>query len=426
MSSLKKAPLAIVDRPLTALAPYPRNPRKNDGAVERMMAAIREFGFAVPILATADGTVIDGHLRLKAAARLGMETVPTILCDGWTEAQVKAFRLLANRSVAWAEWDLDLLKLEIGELQALDFDLALTGFEAGELEGFLGGNAGLTDEDAAPEPPAEPVTQAGDLWILGPHRLLCGDCTASANVARLLGYVRPGLMVTDPPYGVDFEGAKYNPRAKHWAGIQNDKAGGEALREFLTAALSAWLPHMDDQSSFYLWTAAMEEGAAAAAIRDSGLHIQSQVIWKKNCLVLGQADYQWMHENCWYAFWKGRKHKWFGERKQTTVWEIDKIANASYVHPNQKPVRLYSIPIENHTLPSDCLCDPFCGSGSSIIAAQSTGRICYAMDIDPVYVDVAVQRWQAFTGQAAVLESDGRTFADHANMKVCPNGAAGT
>lgn len=405
--------LQIVTVEVAKLQPYERNPRKNDQAVARMVASIQEFGFRVPVLAKSDGSVIDGHLRLKAAQSLNLTAVPVILCDDWTDAQVKAFRLLVNRSVNWAECDTGLLKLEMADLQALEFDLGLTGFDAPEIEALFKDDVLASAEagDApVPELPAEPVTRPGDVWLLGKHRLMCGDSTSVTAVQQLMVSDRAMLLATDPPYGVDFAGAKYNPRAKQWKGIANDKLQGGDLSEFLVEFLNAWLPYVDDASAFYCWTAAMEEGAAAAAIRQVGLHIQSQIIWKKNCLVLGQADYQWMHENCWYAFWKGKHHRWYGERDKTTVWEVSKVANGAYVHPMQKPTELYAIPMRHHTQRGDVVAEPFCGSGSQIIAAEELNRRCYAMELSPAYVDVAVKRWQDFTKQKATLEGDGRRF----------------
>ncbi|HLG43058.1 MAG TPA: DNA methyltransferase [Planctomycetota bacterium] len=210
---------------------------------------------------------------------------------------------------------------------------------------------------------------------------------------RVMGGEKAGLMATDPPYGVDFAGRKYNPRAKAWAGIENDKRTGRDLQEWLGGILRVWLPWILDDSSFYFWTAAMEEGAAAAAaLRECGLHVQAQIIWAKNCLVLGQADYQWKHENCWYAFKKGKKHRWYGGRAQTTVWEVSKLANSEYEHPMQKPVELYARAIRNHTRDGDIVCDPFVGSGSQLIAAQKLNRRCFAIEISEKYIDVAVLR----------------------------------
>ena len=229
--------LTVEHWPLERLIPYARNPRKNDQAVDRMCAAIREFGFRIPVVARSDGTVVDGHLRLKAAIRLGLPDVPVALADDLTEAQIKAFRLLANRSAAWAEWDDELLALELQDLQGLGYDLALTGFDAGELRSLLedGPATGLTDEDAAPEPPATPVTKPGDLILLGSHRLLCGDATKAEDVARLLDGTRPHLMVTDPPYGVD-----YDPNWRNEAGVSATKRTGKVANDDRADWREAW------------------------------------------------------------------------------------------------------------------------------------------------------------------------------------------
>ena len=224
--------------------------------------------------------------------------------------------------------------------------------------------------------------------------------TSSQAVADMLEGLAEdaGILDGEEP----FAGAKYNPRAKQWDGIENDKLQGGDLETFVKSVLDAWLPIMNKQAAFYFWTAAMQEGAAAAAaIRDAGLHIQSQIIWNKNCLVLGQADYHWKHENCWYAFLKGEKHRWFGERKQTTVWDVAKVANSEYAHPMQKPVELYAIPIRNHTKAEEVIAEPFSGSGTTIIACEQLGRKCRAIEISPAYCDVAVKRWENLTGSKA-------------------------
>lgn len=236
----------------------------------------------------------------------------------------------------------------------------------------------------------------GKLVLKGKHRLLVGDCTVRENVERLMGGEKAILMSTDPPYGVDFVGAKYNPKGKKWDGIANDDLQGKDLQEFLGRALASWLPSMLEESVFYFWTAAMAEGAAAAAaIRSSGLHIQSQIIWNKNSLILGRSDYHWKHENCWYAFWKGKKHRWFGERDKTTVWDISRVAGAEYEHPMQKPIELYSIPLRHHTIEGEVVAEPFMGSGSQLIAAHRLNRSCYGMEIDPKYADVILKRAEA-------------------------------
>jgi DNA modification methylase len=222
-------------------------------------------------------------------------------------------------------------------------------------------------------------------------------------VAQALAGEKAILCATDPPYGVDFAGAKYNPRAKQWAGIEGDKRTGTDLREWLGAGIAVWVAHCREDAAFYFWCAAMTEGAAAAAaITDAGLHIQSQIIWVKNALVLGQADYHWRHENCWYAFKKGAKHRWLGERDKTTVWEVKKVASADYEHPMQKPVELYATAIRNHTYPGELCFEPFSGSGTQILACEQLQRNCVAIEVHPPFVQVAIDRWEAFTGKTAV------------------------
>jgi DNA modification methylase len=241
--------------------------------------------------------------------------------------------------------------------------------------------------------------ELGQMWRLPSrtegqeHRLICGDCTDAVVVERVMGGGFACVLATDPPYGVDFEHNQYNPRAKTWDGIEGDKRQGQILEEWLCGGIKLWMAVCDKRAAFYFWTAAMTEGAAAAAIRSAGLHIQSQIIWNKNKLVLGQADYQWKHENCWYAFLKNKQHYWYGERDKTTVWDISKVANSAYQHPMQKPTELYEIPLRHHTKQGEVSLDPFCGSGSAIIAAENLSRQCRAIEISPAYVAVSLQRY---------------------------------
>ena len=395
---------------IATLIPYPRNPRKNDAAVERMVASIREFGFKIPILIQSDGTVIDGHLRIKAAQQVGMEEVPTILCDEWSAAQVKAFRLLANRSVNWAEWDDELVALEIADLEDMGFDLSLTGFDGDEIEQFqLAGQDGWADEDAIAEPPAIAVTRAGDLWLLAGHRLLCGDATVSADVARLLGDVGPSLMVTDPPYGV-----AYNPawRQQSWRGARST---GTVPADDRVDWRQAWALFAGDIA--YVWHAGNKADVVAASLEVCGFEIRTQIIWAKQHFVISRGHYHLQHEPCWYAVRKGHNAHWTGDRKQTTLWSIanrsafgGSLDDTSTPHGTQKPVECMRRPILNHTTPGQAVYDPFGGSGTTLIAAETTRRRCAAMEIDPVYVDVAVLRWQSYTGQAAILDGTSQTF----------------
>lgn len=385
--------------PIERLVPYARNPRKNDEQVERMVAAIREFGFRIPVVAKSDGTVVDGHLRLKAAQKLGLTEVPVALADELTDAQVKAFRLLANRSASWAAWDENLLALELEELQAMAFDVSLTGFDAAEIGSLLAKPTtdGLTDPDEVPEPPAEPVSKPGDVWILGRHRLMCGDSTSTNDVGRLLAGVRPHLMVTDPPYGVEYDPAWRN---KALSG-QKTKRTGMILNDDRADWREAWALFPGDVA--YVWHGALHAATVAQSLVACGFDIRSQIIWAKERLVLSRGHYHWMHEPCWYAV-KGKSH-WSGDRKQVTIWNIpSKGQDADTIHGTQKPVECMKRPMENNSSPGQAVYEPFSGSGTSIIAAEITGRACLAMELNPAYVDVAVKRWEDFTGEKAVLE----------------------
>jgi hypothetical protein len=282
-----------------------------------MCAAIREFGFRIPIVARADGTVVDGHLRLKAAQQLGLPEVPVALADDLSEAQIKAFRLLANRSAAWAAWDDDLLKLELEDLQGLGFDLGLTGFDAGELRNLLddGLSIGLTDEDIAPPLPVTPLTRPGDLILLGPHRLVCGDSTNPTDVRRLLGDLRPSLMVTDPPYGVS-----YDPAWRNRAGVSTTKRIGTVVNDDRADWREAWALFSGDVA--YVWHAAIHATIVAESLLASGFDLRAQIVWSKSRFALGRGDYHWQHEPCWYAVRKGATGHWQGARDQSTLWSI--------------------------------------------------------------------------------------------------------
>lgn len=385
--------------PIERLVPYARNPRKNDEQVERMVAAIREFGFRIPVVAKSDGTVVDGHLRLKAARKLGLTEVPVALADELTDAQVKAFRLLANRSANWAAWDEDLLTLELEELQAMAFDVSLTGFDVAEIDSLLAKPTtdGLTDPDEVPETPAEPVSKPGAVWILGRHRLMCGDSTSADDVDRLLAGVRPHLMVTDPPYGVEYDPAWRNEALSG----QKTKRTGMVLNDDRADWREAWALFPGDVA--YVWHGALHAATVAESLIACGFDIRSQIIWAKERLVLSRGHYHWMHEPCWYAV-KGKAH-WSGDRKQVTIWNIpSKGQDADTIHGTQKPVECMKRPMENNSSPGQAVYEPFSGSGTSIIAAEITGRACLAMELNPAYVDAAVKRWEDFTGEKAVLE----------------------
>lgn len=396
--------------PIERLVFYARNPRKNDHAVDKVAAAIREFGFRVPICAKSDGTVVDGHLRLKAAKKLGLAEVPVVLADDMTEAQIKAFRLSVNKMAELAEWDTELLALEFGDLEEMGFDLELTGFELDEINDMTTETTeGLTDEDAVPEAPAVPVTVEGDVWVLGRHRIVCGSSTDEHTVTKVLNGVKPHLMVTDPPYGVEYD-ADWRNKAKRADGtVIGGSAVGKVANDDKADWREAWALFPGDVA--YVWHAGLFAGVVADSLTACDFKLRSQIIWAKSNFAIGRGDYHWHHEPCWYAVREGKTGHYAGDRKQTTLWQIAKPAKSETGHSTQKPVECMKKPIENNSSPGQAVYEPFSGSGTTIIAAEQTGRCCYAVELNPAYVDVAVKRWQDFTGQEATLEGSGETFS---------------
>lgn len=398
--------------PTSRLIPYARNPRKNDHAVEQMAAAIREFGFRIPLIVKSTGEICDGHLRYKAAQHLGLEQVPVILADDLTETQIKAFRILVNRSATWADWDDDLLRLELEELQLGDFDLALTGFDADELLDILAGEEtsteGNTDEDAAPEVPVTPVSKLGDVWIMGGHRLLCGDSTDAASYDTLLGSERVAMIFQDPPYNVDYANtAKDKLRGTHRP-ILNDNLG-DGFQDFLLAAFKPALARCD--GAVYIAMSSSELDALQSAFRAAGGKWSTFIIWAKNTFTLGRSDYQRQYEPILYGWPEGAKRHWCGDRDQGDVWQIKKPAKND-LHPTQKPIEVPERAIRNSSRPGDIVLDCFGGSGSTLIAAEKSGRQARLIELDPKYADVIVLRWQEYAGAQAVRESDGVKFDD--------------
>ena len=400
--------LTVQTWPVDRLIPYARNPRKNDAVVEQMCGAIKEFGFRIPIVARSDGTVVDGHLRLKAAQRLGLVDVPVALADDLSEAQIKAFRLLANRSAAWAAWDDDLLALEFQDLRDLGFDLGLTGFEPGEIAAFMADSSpGLTDPDDVPAAPEHPVSRPGDVWICGEHRALCGDATVLSDVEMLLGGELADMTFCDPPYNVNYaNSANDKMRGKNRA-ILND-ALGESFGAFLYDASVNILSVT--KGAVYICMSSSELDTLQKAFREAGGKWSTFVIWAKNTFTLGRADYQRQYEPILYGWKDGADHYWCGARDQGDVWSIDK-PHKNDLHPTMKPVSLVERAIRNSSKSRDIVLDPFGGSGTTMIAAEREGRRARLIELDPQYVDVIVQRWQAFTGKEALLDGTGRSFA---------------
>ena len=396
-----------IDRPI----PYIRNSRKiPERAIDKVAASIKEFGWRQPIVVDKDGVIICGHARLLAAKKLGLKQVPVHVADNLTPAQVKAYRLMDNRSHDETDWDFDLLGPELEELRALDFDLELTGFDPHEIDDFLA-DPELDDRaNLVPDLPKNPVTVPGDVWLCGKHRVLCGDSTAPAAVSRLCGRTKPFLMATDPPYGVE-----YDPMWREEAGLGQQRQTGKVANDDQADWTAAYKLFSGDVA--YVWHAGIHAGEVEAGLVNAGFEIRAQIIWSKQHFAMSRGHYHWQHEPCWYAVRKGRRSNWLGDRTQSTIWAVQNLNpmggdrnEKATGHGTQKPVELMRRPIVNHTKRGDVVYDPFLGSGTTMMAAELTERICYAIDIDPRYVDVAVVRWQDLTGKAATLEGDGRTF----------------
>jgi DNA modification methylase len=395
--------------PTADLIPYARNSRTHSEAqVTKIASSIKEFGFINPVVTDGKNGIVAGHGRVLAASKLGLKEVPCVEASHLTEAQKRAYVIADNRMALDAGWDIDLLKVELGDLQGMDFDLALTGFDPGELENFLAEKTdGLTDPDAVPEVPVNPVTVLGDTWLLGKHRLRCGDSTVATDVEALLAGVSPHLMVTDPPYGVEYSAGW---RDDALGGKAGGRATGKVLNDNKADWREAWALFPGDVA--YVWHADRFSHRVAESLEACDFDMRALIIWGKNQLVIGRGHYHSQHEPCWYAVRKKGTGHWAGDRKQTTLWKIDKPQKSETGHGTQKPVDCMKRPIENNSSPGQAVYEPFSGSGTTIIAGEMTGRSVYAMELSPEYVDVAIKRWQDFTGQKATLESDGRTFED--------------
>jgi len=392
--------------PIEKITPYARNSRTHsDEQVAQIAASIREWGWTNPVLVDEDGGLIAGHGRLLAARKLGLTQIPTMVAKGWSKAQKKAYVIADNKLALNAGWDLELLAVELGDLQGFDFDLILTGFSHDELAKLLAEKTeGNTDPDEIPEAPIDPVAKPGDVWLLGKHRLVCGDSTDADTVAKALNGVSPHLMVTDPPYGVE-----YDPAWREKAGVAaSGTAKGKVLNDDKADWREAWALFPGDVA--YVWHAGLFAGVVGDSLVASGFQLRSQIIWDKGQLVLSRGDYHWEHEPCWYAVRKGANGHWAGDRKQTTVWHIAKPKKNETGHGTQKPVECMKRPIENNSSPGQAVYEPFSGSGTTIMAGEMTGRSVHAIELNPAYVDVAIKRWQDFTGLDAVLEENGRAF----------------
>jgi DNA modification methylase len=411
-----------IDRP----KPFPKNARHwNAAAVTKVASSIREYGFRQPIVVDAHDVIIIGHLRLAAAKSLRLKEVPVHVASELTPAQVKGLRLMDNRSHEEAEWDLSLLGPELADLGALDFDLSLTGFDVHELDKLLRDPLDEEKAEQAPPPPDIAATQLGDLWLCGDHRVLCGDATSAQDVARLLGDRQPFLLVTDPPYGVSLDmewrdKAGHNELGPAAKSYMKERIEGHTATSISGDTKADWsdsfalVPSLD---VLYVWHATSHLVEVAVGLERIGFHVRQQLIWNKTAAAMSRQAYHWKHEPCWYAVRRGKTARWLGSRDQSTIWDAASpkmIMGGSneekWNHPCQKPLELMRRPILNHTKRGESVYDPFLGSGTTLMAAELTERVCYGIELDPKYCDVIVRRWGEFTGKQATLEADGRTF----------------
>jgi DNA modification methylase len=421
--------MEIITRKLSEIKPYEKNPRKNDAAVEYVANSIKEFGFKVPIVIDKDGVIVAGHTRYKASKKLKLTEVPCIIADDLTPEQIKAYRLADNRVAEKSEWDIDLLSGELDDI--LNIDMAQFDFDLSEnVE-----ESEVVEDDFDVELPEEPKAKLGDIYQLGNHRLMCGDSTSIDNVEKLMNGNKVSLLLTDPPYNVNYEGSAGK--------IMNDKMDNDSFRQFLRDAFTAADVVMNDGAVFYIWHADSEGYNFRGACFDVGWKVRQCLIWVKSSLVLGRQDYQWKHEPCLYGWKDGEAHYWKGGRKERTTitgfdlfelrdknkedllkfiekqWCDSEEEETTIIyedkphrngeHPTMKPIKLLSRQVTNSSKKEDIVLDMFGGSGSTLIACEQLERNCYMMEFDPKYVDVIINRWEQFTGKQAVLLSENIT-----------------
>ena len=370
------------------LIPYINNPRNNTNAVDAVASSIKNYGFKVPIIIDKKNEIIAGHTRLLAAKKLGIEEVPCIVADDLSEAQIKAFRIADNKVGEAAEWDLEMLAVELEGLEGF------TGFDVAELEDLFPKEEGEIIEDEAPEPPEIPISKRGDIWLLGRHKLMCGDSTGKEDVLKLMDGVKADLYITDPPYNVEYVG-----KTKEALTIKNDKMNNDSFRCFLKDAFAAANEVLKPGGVFYIWHADSEGYNFRGACFDVEWKVRQCLIWVKNTLVMGRQDYQWKHEPCLYGWKEGAGHLWATDRKQTTIINYDRPSRST-IHPTMKPIGLFDYQIKNNTKGEDIVYDSFMGSGTTIMACEQNGRIGYGLELDERYADVIVDRYIAFKGSS--------------------------
>ena len=386
---------------ITQIKPYEKNPRKNEKAIDKVAQSIKEFGFKQPIVIDNNNIIIAGHTRYQASIKLGLESVPVIKANDLSDEQVKAYRIADNRVAQEAEWDIDLLKMELADLKQIDYNLLETGFNQEELDKILQLDVeGLTDEDEVPETPKEPITKLGDIYKLGNHRLMCGDSTSIDSVEKLMDGIKSDLVFTDPPYNADYKSRGSNNLLRK--GIKNDCMSDEDFDDFIDGFLSMLFAGSKEGASFYIccnWKDSYPR--FYNHLTKAGMNVSSCIVWDKKTGGMGWQDYRYQYEFIIYGFKKDKAHTWYGGRTETDIWQFSRETRTEYVHPTQKPVILIEKALKNSSKSGDCILDLFGGSGSTLIACHKTNRVAYLMELDPKYCDVIVKRWENFTGEKA-------------------------
>ena len=390
---------------ISTIKPYENNPRKlSEDAIKKVAMSLKEYGFRQPIVVDKNMVIVAGHTRYRASKKLGLKQVPISVIDNLSKEQINAYRIADNRTAEESEWDNELLKMEIKELEAKDFKLDLLGFNDEQLNNILfEEKQGLTDEDEVPETPEEPISKLGDIWKLGNHRVMCGDSKIQDEVKKLMDNNLADLLHTDPPYNVNYSNAERpNPSKKDLGKIKNDVMSKEDFYIFLKDCFTTAYIFLKEDSSAYIWHSSAEQINFTKAFIDAGFTFSQQIIWKKPML-LGRGKYQWAHEPCLFGN-KGSPY-FTDDRKKTTVWDFGGYDKSKNLHPTQKPIFIPEEAINNSSKQGSNVLDLFGGSGSTLIACEKLGRNCYTIELDPKYCDVIIKRWENFTGKKAELEN---------------------
>jgi site-specific DNA-methyltransferase (adenine-specific) len=391
---------------ITSIKPYENNPRKlKDAAIEKVAMSLKEYGFRQPIVVDKDRIIVVGHTRYRASKKLGFKEVPITIADNLTEEQINAYRIADNRTAEESEWDSELLKMEIKELEAKDFKLDLLGFNEDQLNDLLfEEKQGLTDEDEVPETPEEPISKLGDIWKLGKHKLICGDSTAEETFKNLFNNNKADLIFTDPPYNVDYSGRGENDLGK----IKNDNMGENDFIDFLCKNFNLMSDYLKPLGCIYVChpDSHSKPKIAFEINFEKFFKKSSTIIWDKGNAGMGWQDYRSQHEPILYGWKEGQgKHSFYGDRKNTSIWSVKRDNVSGYKHPTQKPVALSQKAVLNNSKEDDIIFDSFLGSGSTLIACEKTNRKCYGIELDPKYCDIIIKRWENFTGKKAELEN---------------------